>query len=279
MAAVSGGIDSMVMLDVLAKAGVKVLVAHINHGMRRDSDDDELFVKAATERYGFSFVSTRLRLGPSASEDTARRARHTWLDTVSREHGSIPVATAHHRDDIIETVIINLLRGTGWRGLCSLTETAARKRPLIQWDKADVIQYALEHRLTWRDDSTNDNPRYLRNRIRMVVMPRIDPVARRQLLDLYTTQVALRAHIEKSVRDLLAKDPEPGIRRYHLIMSDDAIAAELLRGWLEESLETARYSDLLHFAKTARPGALWSLDGRRFVRASKDRLIVTGASD
>lgn len=279
--AVSGGVDSVVMLDRLAKTGARrLIVAHVDHGIREDSAEDELFVRKLAKKYGFEFVSTRLRLGSEASEEAARHARFAWLETVRRQYGAQAIATAHHQDDVLETMVINLVRGTGWRGLCSLRETSRRHRPLLGLSKAEITGYALARGLNWREDITNESLRYLRNRIRSLIIPRLDPKDRRRLLELYESQLKLRQEIDTELTQLSEHHvTEKGVDRHTLIMVDENVAVELLQRWLGESLERTRFRDLLLFAKTARAGSKWSLDGRRFVLANVRTLIVSSPRD
>lgn len=278
--AVSGGIDSVVLLDLLSSHEQPLIVAHVNHGIRTDSNEDEAFVRLLAEKRGAPFISTRLGLGAEASEETARHARYAWLETVREQAGARAIATAHHEDDILETICINIARGTGWRGLCSLRETNDRVRPLLAWSKADIVAYALKHDLEWREDSTNESLRYLRNRVRHMVIPRLTPQHRHTLRGLYDAQLKLRLGIDTEgsrVCDTFCEDGR--LARYPLIMSPDDVGVELLRVWLGEPLERARMRDLLLFAKTARSGAKWSLDKGRFVKATARGLIVLTSLD
>ncbi len=104
--AVSGGIDSIVLLDVLVKSGAELVVAHVDHGIRADSHEDESFVHRLADKYGLPFVSTRLALGSRASEDLARRERYKWLETVRAQYSAKAIVTAHHQDDVLETIVI-----------------------------------------------------------------------------------------------------------------------------------------------------------------------------
>src|SRR5437870_1107332 len=111
----------MTLLDLLAKKpNVKLIVAHFDHGMRPDSEKDRQFVQVVTEKYGLPFVFSEGRLGPKASEATARTARYKFLEKTKKAEGAKTIITAHHQDDVLETAIINLLRGTGRRGLTAL---------------------------------------------------------------------------------------------------------------------------------------------------------------
>lgn len=278
--AVSGGIDSVVLLDKLSRDGKQLIVAHVDHGVRPDSAEDLRFVSSLAVQYGHQFVSTSLSLGTGASEDTARQARYEWLEAQRAKFAADAIVTAHHEDDVLETICINLTRSTGWRGLCSLRETAHVRRPLLGISKAEIITYALEHALEWHEDSTNDSMQYLRNRIRHVVIPKLTKEQRHRLLELYQNQLALRYKIEIEARDLVQLfSNKDGISRYSLIMLDETLGAELLRDWLGLSLERPRLRDLLWFAKVAKPGAKWSLDSKRFVAASQRRLIVLPPRD
>lgn len=278
--AVSGGIDSVVLLDKLSAEGVQLIVAHVDHGIRPDSPEDAVFVGELARQYGHKFVSISLSLGPSASEDTARQARYEWLETQRDEYGAEAIVTAHHEDDVLETIFINLTRNTGWRGICSLRETAHIKRPLLTMSKAGIIAYAIEHDLKWREDSTNDSMQYLRNRIRHAVVPKLTAEQRGRLVELYQNQLVLRQEIEELTHQLVGQwSGEEGIDRYQLIMADEAVSWELLRDWLGTSLERQRFRDLLLFAKVARSGAKWSLSEGHFVAATKRRLIVLPSRD
>src|SRR5262249_18822874 len=151
--AVSGGVDSMTLLDVLAKQpDLRLVVAHFDHGIRADSEQDRQLVQAAAERYGLPFVFDMGHLGPATSEAKARRARYDFLRRVQRSSGARAVVTAHHQDDVLETAMLNLLRGTGRRGLTSLNSRPGLERPLLDTPKWKIKDHALSARLNWRED-------------------------------------------------------------------------------------------------------------------------------
>lgn len=280
IAAISGGVDSAVMLDMLKKQNSTIVVAHVNHGIRPTSGEDERFVRELAKQAGMPFESIRLALGPGASEDLARQQRYKWLEKLREKYRADAIATAHHEDDILETIIINLLRGTGWRGLASLRETPTRRRPLLGYSKAAIISYAIEHGLEWREDETNDTSRYLRNRVRSLVVAHCSSADRQRLRVLYDSQVSLRQLIENETTRLYNIFCEDGrLLRYPLIMAPDAVSSELLRAWLPYPLETSRIRDLLMFVKTAQTGAKWSLDGTSYILASHHRFIELTSRD
>lgn len=264
LVAVSGGVDSVVLLDMLARKGsLKLLVAHFDHGIRVDSAEDARFVEQLAKKYNLPFKLGRASLGEDASEDLARKARYDFLRSVA-DDGAI-IVTAHHADDVLETMLINLSRGTGWRGLASLRNTATIARPLLQIRKEQIIAYAKEHGLAWREDSTNQHTHYLRNRIRHTVIPRLGKHAEVILLDLYNRQIELRSEIESIVDDLLkrTKQSDGSFRRYDFIMAEPMIARELLYELLRQETGRASTKERLDKAilaiKTARTGSVFQL--------------------
>ncbi len=278
--AVSGGVDSVSLLHMLVQKNEHMIVAHVNHGIRADSDDDEIFVRELAAAYELPFFTMQLGLGSLASEEIAREARYAWLEKLAKDQGSTTIVTAHHQDDVIETMIINLIRGTSWRGLASLRSTNSRLRPLLAMSKAEVVGYAIKQKLIWREDSTNETLHYLRNRIRHLIVPRLTVHQRRKLVDLYDAQRSLRDQIQSEGCQLVDTITlGHAIERHTLVMVEPDVAIEMLKIWLAETLETSRMSDLLLFAKVARPGDRWSLDTSRYVVADKTRLIVLRPSD
>lgn len=255
--AVSGGIDSVALLDMLvASQTAELVVAHVDHGIRDDSHKDAELVRELAEQYGLPFELTELKLGPRTSEELARTKRYECLDGLREKYHAVAVATAHHQDDLLETIVLNLQRGTGWRGLCSLRETATRKRPMLIMSKASIVSYAIERGLRWREDSTNDDLRYTRNYIRYGVVSRLDREARLKLIKLYNAQLQLRHEIEGGIERLRFEvEDEKGLSRYWLIMSPEVVALELLRAVCDGELLATQLHRLLFFAKTARIGA------------------------
>jgi len=182
--AVSGGVDSMVLLDLLSNLpGVDLVVAHFNHGIRPDGGEDETLAASVAAAMGLPFEAARGELGAGASEETARRARYEFLNATRTKHGAGAIITAHHQDDLIETAIINLLRGTGRRGLSAISNNKNVLRPLLNHSKKEIISYADENKLRWRDDPTNDNQDYLRNYVRHNLVSKMTAEQRRNFLE------------------------------------------------------------------------------------------------
>lgn len=221
--AVSGGVDSVVLLDILAKTKHRVIVAHVNHGIREDSDDDARFVEALAAQYGLPFVSTSLKLGKNASEERAREKRYEFLFEQAKRFNAV-VATAHHLDDLVETVAINLIRGTGWRGLGVLNRQGI-ERPLTSLPKSSLLRYAVVHRLEWVEDSTNQTDAYLRNRIRRKIQSKLDRSDLESVASLRVSQLQLMKAIDTEVVRII--DRNSGSRHF-LSIIDEPEAIELL---------------------------------------------------
>ncbi len=178
--ACSGGLDSVVMLDLLAglapRHGWRLWVAHADHGLRRDSVMDALRVAFLAEERGLSSRVGKVcldatRVGDSGVEAAARFARYAFLEGARREVGASLVAVAHHRQDQAETVLMGLLQGR-------ITAMAPRQgrliRPFLGEEKETLIAWASHRRLPFAEDSTNRDPRFLRNRIRRDLLPLLD---------------------------------------------------------------------------------------------------------
>lgn len=151
--AVSGGVDSMALLDLLQAHGdYELVVAHLDHGIRSDSGEDRQLVEQAAEAVGLPFFYKEAKLGAGTSEAAARKVRYAFLNKIKTKQGAAAIITAHHQNDVLETAIINIIRGTGRKGLTSLGSNEI-VRPLLNVSKAALIQYAKKHNLQWREDS------------------------------------------------------------------------------------------------------------------------------
>ena len=223
--AVSGGVDSVVMLHMFRNDS-DVIVAHFNHGIRANSTDDCIFVEKLAEKYQIPFISKQAMLGADCSEEDARLARYLFLNELAEQyHGKI--YTAHHADDLIESVLINLIRGTGWRGLAVLNNPSI-VRPLIKWTKNDIYKYAAENNLHFRLDQTNSDEHYLRNRIRIQIR-NIKPQDKEKLYSLAMRQREIATEIDQICANL-----PRNIFPRNLMNNEDPIAIEVLRAILAQ---------------------------------------------
>jgi tRNA(Ile)-lysidine synthetase-like protein len=173
LVAVSGGLDSMVLLDLLLATqgllGGQLAVCSVDHGIRGDDGKEDLaFVAAICEQYGVPFHPVTLD-NDDADEATLRAKRYAVLKGVARGDR---ILTAHHADDQLETVLINLLRGSGPRGLAGIPRQRENiVRPLLDFSRTELVEWAQMRDLAWREDETNQSHKYLRNKIRHSIIP------------------------------------------------------------------------------------------------------------
>lgn len=254
LVAVSGGVDSVVLLDMLVSRGETALtVAHFDHGIRDDSAADARFVQGLAEQYGLPFEIQREELGATAGETLARSRRYAFLRELAKKHDAM-IVTAHHRDDLVETVAINVLRGTGWRGLAVLADPQI-ERPLLAMTKRQVYDYALARRLEWVEDSTNQTDRYLRNRVRRALAGM--PSERRdQISELRDAQLAVSSQVNQEAARFAS--PTGELDRYFLTMIEAPIAEALLWYVVKQRYGVSLLKKQCEYGvlaiKTARPG-------------------------
>lgn len=201
--AVSGGIDSMVLLERFFRDEPEnIVVAHFNHGTRTSADLDEQFVFSRCKELKVPFETMKIMLGEGVSEELARQKRYDFLYHIANKYGG-EIYTAHHLDDLIESIAINLIRGTGWRGLTPFSDNRIH-RPFIEMGfyKTDILRFAAENKVLFREDPTNSTDDYLRNRVRskLLIMPRAE---KERLIDFYKRQTIIRHEIEKLCESLL----------------------------------------------------------------------------
>jgi len=191
LCAVSGGVDSIAMLDIFyllsTKLNLKLFVSHYNHKLRgADSDSDEKFVKDVAKYFKLPYYSSSGNVKEYAKENNlsieqaARDLRYKYFEQISNSLGCSHIATAHTANDLVETFFLNLFRGTGLTGLSGIPaiRRIAKKivvfRPLLNYSKKELIEYAKIRRLRWREDKTNTNPMFTRNKIRNQLLPYLE---------------------------------------------------------------------------------------------------------
>lgn len=274
--AVSGGVDSMVLLDMVATdyhgfrerhfSGAQFpadfIVVHYDHGIRgRASAEDAEFIRQQCCNYGVVVRCGYGKLTAATGEAVARQCRYDFFrrvaEVITRDDESVYLVTAHHRDDLLETIVLNIVRGTGWRGLAPMNQPRVL-RPLLDIAKTELVGYAIEHGLTWREDQTNDSPRYLRNRLR-ALLASWSPTDKVALIRLYERQRYLRRQIEQELEYYCARHvtrDKPGrlvLRRYDLIMLPADVAIEILRRLTKGWLTRPQLGQLLLFIKVGKP--------------------------
>lgn len=275
--AVSGGVDSVVLLDMLThEPSLELIVAHFDHGIREDSADDAKFVSELAKSYGLPFETERAELGADASEAEARTARYAFLKRAQQKHQAVSVITAHHEDDILETAVINMLRGTGTRGLHSLKSRPDIFRPLLHLKKADILEYAREHTLKWCEDSTNQDTKFLRNKIRADVIPKGDAVWRSKMLGHIEKASVVGEKLDREIDALLRYAMRSGqatLSRSWFVKLPHAVAGEvivaLLRRLKVADIDQPMVERLTLQIKTAKPGKKLDIDKDHYVLMTK----------
>lgn len=177
--AVSGGMDSVVMCDLFSKAKLDFAIAHCNFGLRgEESNEDEMFVKKLSIKYKVPLYVTTFQTADFAENEkistqmAARILRYEWFEKIRTQHQFDYIATAHHQNDVLETVLLNLTKGTGIAGLHGIrVKNGHIIRPVLFAEKESIFDYVVENQIIWREDSSNESNKYQRNLIRNEVVP------------------------------------------------------------------------------------------------------------
>lgn len=277
--AVSGGVDSVVLLHMLAtrkSEAVEYVVAHVDHGMRDDSAVDANFVKTLAKNYRFKYEEKKAKLGSDASESEARKVRYDFLREVMRRHKAEKIVTAHHQDDLIETMIINILRGTGPRGLAVMQAPSDILRPLLNKTKQDLQEYAEKNKLKWREDSTNNDLKYLRNYVRKKIMPKLS-TKRSFFVELNKKMFSCYHDIDMRIATLVYG--QTVLNRTKFVSLPFIVQSELMRAWLIKrgvALEDRKIIErAVIAAKTLPIGKKIDLDGTHWLISEKQNLLIT----
>lgn len=258
--AISGGMDSVVLLHMLVSAGFRNLVlCHFNHGLRgRESGQDAAFVRRLAGRHGLvcevekTDVAAFAKSRRMSLELAARTLRYDFFARMAERHKARDIYLAHHADDQAETILANICRGTGIGGLKGMLEESPNapvlRRPLLAVSRRDLAAYAADHRLKWREDASNTSPAHRRNRLRNEVLPLLNKVYDRDVSQLIV-RLGKQAGRDDDCLCLMARDFAaahalrqadgslklvPEMRQMH-----PALLSRVLHQWLGESMEIA----------------------------------------
>ena len=252
--AVSGGVDSMALFHMLAEQAQqqkkgdrahRLIAAHLDHGIRGDSHQDAAMVKDVAARYHIPVVMHRIELGQHASEERSRQARYEFLRSVKQASNARAIITAHHCDDELETAILHLFRGTGRKGLSSLRSDSQADiiRPLLSFYKKDIRDYAKQHNVPWREDSTNHDVRYVRNHIRRNILGNAPTEAKERLYQHIDRAYDINQHIDAHLINILHTQAGPRFLRLQTMRQyPHVVRRELMAAWL-------RHNELRDFSR------------------------------
>jgi len=224
LAAVSGGVDSVVLAHLLGQRKQPFGIAHCNFRLRgEESDGDEAFVVKLAEKLGVPVYIQHFDTREYASENgisiqmAARELRYRWFETVRETHGFDSIATGHNLNDSVETVLLHLVRGTGLTGLGGIPmRNGSIIRPLLCATRAAILKFAREERLAWREDSSNTDEHYTRNALRHRVLPQLESLNPAFLENAAETLRRIRAsdaNLQHLLKNLLGTADETGIIR------------------------------------------------------------------
>lgn len=294
---VSGGLDSVVLLDLLRRADCgKLVVAHFHHGLRgKEADRDAAFVRQLAEKAGSVFMLGRGRTRARATknkeslEEAARILRRKFFARAAAKHRAATIFLAHQADDAAETMLFHLARGTGRRGLGSLRGEAPLEkspavivRPLLAFTRGEIAAYAKARRLAWREDKSNASREFTRNRIRRDVLPALARAVGHDPVPAMARAAEILASEEEWLESLVADEArgvQLDVRAFR--GKTPAHQRRLLRAWLAhrtggavdfETIEAARA-----LASSDRPPAKLNLPRRHHLRRRAGRLFVERA--
>jgi tRNA(Ile)-lysidine synthase len=211
---ISGGIDSVVLLHILRRLGYECVAAHCNFQLReKESDRDELFVHQFCQEMKVSLHSitfdtkTYAEANGISIEMAARELRYNWFNDLLKKEKANVIAVAHHADDSIETLLLNLVRGTGLKGLTGIPVKNGKViRPLLCCSRSEILDYAMEFQLAYVEDSTNAENDFKRNKIRNLVIPMLEEINPSVRQTLYTSTVRFDGTFkvyENAVKDIM----------------------------------------------------------------------------
>ena len=259
--AVSGGADSVALLILALAHGLEVTAYHVDHGLRDGSHHEADLVAEVAERFGAQFVSLRIELddGPNL-EARARSARFAALPSG--------VLTGHTADDQAETVLINLMRGSGTDGLGGMRKS--HTKPLLGLRRAETRALCSEFTIDVVNDPSNDDPRFQRNRVRHELVPLLDSIARRDVAAIIARDSLLIGDDEQYLQELASFIDVHDAQA--LAAAPLPLARRAIRMWLANPYppDSATVERVLDVARGIHPGC--NIDGNRQVRRSNQRL-------
>lgn len=284
--ALSGGADSVYLLLQMLEQGEKITAVHVNHGLRgAESDEDEAFVRALCQEKGVPLLVYRAHPPENPGEGWAREARYAFFRQAARETGIHTIALAHHMDDQAETLLLHLLRGAGLSGLTAMAEDSTVDglrilRPLLGVRHADIVAELRRRGQPWREDSSNQDTKYLRNALRQDIMPRLESLAPGAARRIACTACLLRedeAALEREALRVAGEWDKPWLPLERLRGRQNAVLSRVLRQWVRRCAPHSQEQSM-SFQETRAVMALLEAPAGEQVTLSGDRLVYRGWS-
>lgn len=287
----SGGADSVALLHVLTRLGYPCIAAHCNFHLRGDeSDTDAAFARRMAEALGIPFhqadfdTERYARRHGVSTEMAARTLRYRWFEALRRDTRAQAIAVAHHSDDNVETILLNLIRGTGLRGLCGMRPRNGHiVRPLLCVDRAQIIRWLADRGFTYRTDSTNASDAYRRNFVRLRLLPlmeQLNPAVRTAIQGmaghLTDVEAIYRDAIESQRPSLIDADGRIPIDALLRSPAPRAMLFELLRPY---GFTPTQCADLARALRSEPGRTFHSPGGRWHVLKDRAHLILYPTAD
>lgn len=285
--AVSGGVDSMVLLHLLRELGHPCHVAHVDHGLRgAESDADVVFVRAFCEGRSIPFrtikvdVRAEVALSGASVQSAARELRFAWFNELVAQ-GPTTLALAHHGDDAIETLFIHLMRGMGLHGWETIPPRSGPFiRPLLAEGRDGIMAYAVRHGIPFREDGSNADPKYLRNRVRHELLPLLESwrpgtqrTLGRNILLLRELDALAQQHVTGALSDIVTGPDGTTRIPFARILEGGAPRLVLYRALANLGLHPDRYDDLLDAISNRSVGASFPA-GDHTVFVDRQELVI-----
>lgn len=280
---VSGGRDSIVLCELFYKAKLPFSIAHCNFQLRgKEANDDEDFVKKLALKYNVEFFTKRFKTKEFAEKNklsiqqAARVLRYEWFEEVRQKNNCNFIATAHHKDDELETFFINLVRGTGIAGLHGILPKRGKIiRPLLFADRNEIDEFVKKNKLQFREDSSNISDKYLRNKIRHKILPlfeEINPVFRRTLSE----EITRLSEVEKVYNYFISANEKEVLKNNSIsisVLKKSPFASTLLYEILKKYQFNSSVANEVFSSLDSESGRQFLSSTHRLVK-DRDRLII-----
>lgn len=282
---VSGGPDSVALALALKDVGCNLVIAHLNHRLRgKESDADETFVREFAGKLKVPCVIQGANIPRKGNlEANARKTRYAFLESVRKKSKATHIAVAHHQDDQIETILMNLGRGTGLRGLRGMQPVSGNViRPMLGIPKREIFKYLKQKKQSYREDGSNRDTKFLRNRLRHFIVPRLkdkNPYFIEELLDISAqAERELKELVKRAENWMTLNIENDGFSRENFQALHATLKGEVLIRLLgAQDLYAKNINRLIAFIETGSTGKTMTVKNRRFT-IEYDRVRLQTAS-